>query len=147
MKTMRFVLWMACCVVLAAMPVRAQETDQLQGDVIIFGSGDDTIPASDVGEINVGGLVVVKITDQGSGPVEDVVPEVGREFRHLGNLRGVGRRDGKPLMGGGYTVCLFQAMNEAESTQIKVNYKTPQHVGGKAESVVYKVKIVPQEAE
>lgn len=135
----------ALCISLAS--ATAQEPDFLKGSVVILSADGDGISAEESAEVNVDGLVVIKIHDKGSAPIEDVKVINDRSLKFLGKLRGIGIEDGKPLMGGGYMVCLLKAVSEAETANIKISYKTAQHVGGETESESYKVKIIPFETD
>lgn len=136
---------------LEVMPVSVyaqdEQPDQLKGGVIILGSDDDALPGDKTQEINVGGLVIVKIHDLGSEAVQNVKVDAGREYRQLGQVRGVGVANGKLLMGGGYTWCLMQAVSEAEKSTITVSYKSAPHAGGKQKSEKFTVEIAADSDE
>ena len=121
----------------------AQEAEMFKGNVVTLGAEDDTLPASEVAEVNVDGLVVIKVHDKGSAAVDEVKVVADKGLKYLGSLRGIGVKDGHLLMGGGYTVCLLKAVDVAESANIKVTYKEAAHVGGESKIEEYKVKIVP----
>lgn len=149
------ILFVAALVTLASAicaQAQAQETEKesqekLSGEVIVLGSGHDSFPESETAEINVRGLVIVQIDDAGSASVEDVEVDAGQAFRQLGCVRGVRMADGEPQMGGGYTWCLMQAVNEADKAEIKVAYKEADHVGGETKEVKHQVSIVPLEQD
>lgn len=139
-----FLSGVVVCLAMLTGSAFAQEPE-LKGNIITVGAGDDVLPATAPAEVNVGGLFVVKIHDQGSAGVEDIKVTADKGLKHLGNLGGVGVSDGHLLMGGGYTVILLKAESEAKAAKIKVTYKTAEHVGGNEETEEYKVDIVPYE--
>ncbi len=115
------------------------KADQLKGRVAVIhamsaGGGSGPTP------LNVGGLLVVEITDSGSRPPKNMSVKVGRAFERLGQLRGIhtDKNSGKPLMGGGYTWFLFKPVNKSDMETVEVTY-TPAEGSPKTET--YKVKI------
>jgi hypothetical protein len=74
------------------------------------------------GTINWGGLIVVEISDSGSRPPQDIQVDGGK-CTALGHVRGVAtNREGKSMMGGGYTWYLFKAPADARSVEIEASY-------------------------
>jgi hypothetical protein len=72
-------------------------------------------------EINVGGLLIVNIRDSGSRPPTDMKVDVGSAFKRVGQVRGINVKDGRPLMGGGYTWFLLSPRQKG-THQVKVSY-------------------------
>jgi hypothetical protein len=89
-------------------------------------------------EVNNGGLVVVRVNDSGSRPPQDIRVQADRQFQALGRLRGVAEKQGKPLMGGGYTWVLLKPVTEGDGT-IVVSF-TPND-GGTPVKREFKVKV------
>jgi hypothetical protein len=74
------------------------------------------------GPLNWGGLIIVEIRDSGSRPPQDIKVDAGKCLP-LGHVRGVAtNREGKPMMGGGYTWYLFKAPAEGQSVAIEASY-------------------------
>jgi hypothetical protein len=69
-----------------------------------------------------GGLIIVDIPDSGSRPPQDIRVDGGKSTG-LGHVRGVAtNREGKAMMGGGYTWYLFKAPADARSVEIEASY-------------------------
>ncbi len=74
------------------------------------------------GPVNWGGLIILEIPDSGSRPPQDVKVDDGK-CTPLGHVRGVAtNREGRPMMGGGYTWYLFKAPAEGSSVEIEASY-------------------------
>jgi hypothetical protein len=109
-------------------------TTTLAGNVIILQGK----PGATAKEVNNGGLVVVRVNDSGSRPPQDIRVQADRQYQALGRLRGVAEKQGKPLMGGGYTWVLLKPVNEGDGA-IVVGF-TPND-GGTPVKREYKVKV------
>jgi hypothetical protein len=109
-------------------------TPTLSGGLIIL----QDKPADAAKEVNVGGLVVVRVNDSGSRPPQDIRVQADRQYQPLGRLRGVDEKDGKPLMGGGYTWILLKPVSEGDGA-IVVSF-TPNDDGTPVKRE-YKVKV------
>jgi hypothetical protein len=88
---------------------------QIHGRVATL--GDTKTPT----EVNVGGLLIVNIKDSGSRPPREMKVDVGRAFKRLGKVRGINVKDGRPLMGGGYTWFLLTP-REKGTHEVTVSY-------------------------
>jgi hypothetical protein len=95
-----------------------KESAEVKGHVLIL---KEATPEK-AGTINWGGLIIVDIPDSGSRPPQDIQVDGGKCIP-LGHVRGVStNRDGKPMMGGGYTWYLFKAPADARSVEIEASY-------------------------
>jgi hypothetical protein len=93
-------------------------SEEVKGHVLILKA---TTPEK-AGTINWGGLIVVEISDSGSRPPQDIQVDGGK-CTALGHVRGVAtNREGKSMMGGGYTWYLFKAPADARSVEIEASY-------------------------
>ena len=121
---------------------KSSKSDQLKGRVQIIrtksGGGGGPTP------LNVGGLLIVEISDSGSRPPQNMSVKAGRTFELLGQLRGIrtDEKSGKPLMGGGYTWFLFKPVSKSDMETIEVTY-TPAESSPKTEK--YKVEVSEKE--
>jgi hypothetical protein len=96
----------------------AKESAAVKGRVLVLKEAT-TEP---MGSMNWGGLIVVEIPDSGSRPPQEMKVDGGKCVA-LGHVRGVNtNREGRPLMGGGYTWYLFKAPAEGKSVQIEASY-------------------------
>jgi hypothetical protein len=99
------------------------KSDQLRGRAVIIhaktGGNSGPTPTA-----NVGGLLIVQISDSGSRPPQNMSVEAGRTFEPLGKLRGIrtDEKSGRPLMGGGYTWFLFKPTNKSDTETIEVKF-------------------------
>ena len=90
----------------------------VQGRVLIL---KETMPESG-STVNSGGLIVVEIPDSGSRPPQDIKVDGGKSTS-LGHVRGVAtNKEGRSMMGGGYTWYLFAAPADARSVKIEASY-------------------------
>ena len=72
--------------------------------------------------INAGGLIVVEIPDSGSRPPQDIKVD-GGSCVDLGHVRGVAtNKEGRSMMGGGYTWYLLSAPADARSVKVEASY-------------------------
>jgi hypothetical protein len=95
-----------------------KDSAEVQGRVLILKEATK----EPVGTVNSGGLIVVEITDSGSRPPQDMRVEGGKCVP-LGHVRGVAtNKEGKPMMGGGYTWYLFKVPADAGGVEIDVSY-------------------------
>jgi hypothetical protein len=74
--------------------------------------------------VNVGGLLVVQISDSQSHPPQNIAVKASSgDATFLGHVRGVrSADDGKTLFGGGYTWYLFRAAELTKNLHIDVSY-------------------------
>ena len=92
--------------------------EEIKGHVLILKAATP----EKAGTINWGGLIVVEISDSGSRPPQDIQVDGGK-CTALGHVRGVAtNREGKSMMGGGYTWYLFKAPADARSVEIEASY-------------------------
>jgi hypothetical protein len=88
--------------------------------------------------VNNGGLVIVRVQDSGSRPPQDIIVNVDDRFQKLGQVRGVAEKDGKALMGGGYTWILLKPVLDGEGI-VAVSFKA--NDGGKVVKKEFKVNV------
>ena len=100
-------------------------------------------PRGKTKEINVGGLVMVRVPDTGSRPLEGLQVEAGDKFQRLGQVRGARERRGESQQGGGFTLVLFRAASEGEGT-ITISYSPSD--GGTAVTRQHKVNVTAPDA-
>jgi hypothetical protein len=95
-----------------------RKSEELNGHVLILKAATP----EKAGTVNWGGLIVVEISDSGSRPPQDMQVDGGKCIA-LGHVRGVAtNREGKSMMGGGYTWYLFKAPADARSVEIEASY-------------------------
>jgi hypothetical protein len=95
-----------------------KDSAEVKGHVLIL----KEVTTEQAGRINWGGLIIVDIPDSGSRPPQDIQVDGGKCVA-LGHVRGVAtNREGKSMMGGGYTWYLFKAPTEARSVEIEASY-------------------------
>jgi hypothetical protein len=95
-----------------------QVSREVRGHVLIL---KEATPQK-AGTINWGGLIIVDIPDSGSRPPQDIQVDGGKCIA-LGHVRGVAtNREGRAMMGGGYTWYLFKAPADARSVEIESSY-------------------------
>ena len=90
----------------------AEGEDVVSGSVIMLQGRR----AAEGKEVNVGGLVVVRVPDSGSRPPQDILADGGGQFQRIGEVRGVREENGQPQAGGGYTWVLFKPVTEGQGT-------------------------------
>lgn len=93
-------------------------------------------------EINAGGLVIVEVPDTQSHPTEVAEPAISPDgsLQSFGKVRGIRtNKDGKPMMGGGYTWFLFKALAEGPAA---VNVKYTPNGGGDPVDQTYQVNVI-----
>jgi hypothetical protein len=95
-----------------------KDSAEVKGQVLIL----KEVTPEQAGRINWGGLIVVDIPDSGSRPPQHIQVDGGK-CMGLGHVRGVAtNREGKLMMGGGYTWYLFKAPAETRSVEIVASY-------------------------
>jgi len=125
---------------------RIENADQ-KGEAVIVAGNVIMLQGKSGGEakeVNNGGLVIVRVQDSGSRPPQDIIVNVDDRFQKLGQVRGVAEKDGKALMGGGYTWILLKPVREGESI-VAVSYK--ENDGGKVIKKEFKVNVTAAAAE
>ena len=151
-KSVAIVCVAALCAVLFRVAFAADggepsQFSKLVGNVIVVGSEDDLLKTTEdePEEINAGGLVIVQIHDLGSAPVEIVEVANDARFETVGEVRGVGVKAGRRLMGGGYMWLMFRAGDQLGAAKITVKYKSAPHAGGEEKEEVHYLEIVANE--
>jgi len=95
-----------------------KDSTEVKGRVLIL---KEATPEK-AGTMNWGGLIIVDIPDSGSRPPQDIQVDGGKCIA-LGHVRGVAtNREGKAMMGGGYTWYLFKTPADVRSVEIKASY-------------------------
>jgi len=125
---------------------RIENADQ-KGEAVIVAGNVIMLQGKSGGEakeVNNGGLVIVRVQDSGSRPPQDINVNVDDRFQKLGQVRGVAEKDGKALMGGGYTWILLKPVREGESI-VAVSYK--QNDGGDVVKKEFKVNVTAAAAK
>lgn len=122
--------------------------DGFKGRALVLKEGEPEGKQSEAGiatdkVVNLGGLVLLQVTDTEGGPTKFGEAEIEPEgaFQRLGRLRGIRTNEqGEDMLGGGYTWLVLKPTGNGEAS-ITVTY-TPNGGDGKELTRTHKVTIV-----
>jgi hypothetical protein len=99
----------------AAQDIASTDEGDIHGRVAILGE------VKGMTEINLGGLLIVNVRDSGSRPPTEMKVDAGSAFKRVGKVRGINVKDGRALMGGGYTWFLLSPRQKG-THEVTVSY-------------------------